>query len=148
MNCRFCKAAISFNFFNDDELRRLQLCFTCCFWWEKVEMRANGDLHEGNRVARIKNNHFIVYPDDYSGFAGFGGRSHTIKFDNGDVVVTKNLWHQGEIPKRFRGHLPNNATFVDTRLTCSCRNRTKFEPLTPNQTRCMDCVRGLKPKRW
>lgn len=146
MTCKFCEAAIQLGFHNDEHLKRLQLCFYCDFWWEKIYWRANGDLYEGNRVARINGNHFVIYPDDYSVYAGFGGRSHTIKFDSGDVVVTKNLWHQGEIPKRFREHLPNNATFVDTRLTCSCR--AKFEPITDTQTKCMTCVHGLKPQRW
>lgn len=146
MNCRFCEAAIKWGFFNDEELKRLQLCYACCFWWEKVDWRANNDTHEGNRVARIKNNHYVIYPDTNGGIQGFGGREHVIRFNDGTEVTTKNLWHQGEIPRRFREQLPNNATFVDTRQTCTCR--AKFYPLVDTQTKCLGCVIGAKPQRW
>lgn len=146
MNCRFCEAPISFGFFNDEELKRLELCFSCCFWWEKVEWRADNDTHKGHRVARIKNNHYVIYPDTPAGPQGFGGHEHVIRFHDGTEITTRNLWHQGEIPKRFREHLPNNADFVDTRHTCSCR--AKFYPLVPEQTKCLDCVRDAKPQRW
>lgn len=146
MNCRICSKVIDFDYFHKEQLEKRQLCVTCDFWWDKVEMRANGDLCEGNRVARVRYNHYIIYPDNPSGPQGFGGRPHTIKFEDGEEVVTCNLWHQGEIPKWFRAQLPNNATFVDTRLTCSCR--TKFEPIASTQTKCMTCVLEMKPQRW
>lgn len=147
MNCRFCGAAIDFNFYNKEELKRLQLCFACCFWWEKVEWHANGDVTDnGHSVARIRGNHYTIHSAYSHGPQGFGGRKHVILFDNGEEVTCHNLWHQGEIPPRFRDHLPNNATFVDTRLTCSCR--AKFDPITPTQTKCMTCVLDLKPQRW
>lgn len=146
MNCRFCEAAIHLGHHNDDELQSLQLCFTCCFWWEKIKWRVNGDIYEGNRVARIHGKHYVIYPDTEVGFQGFGGKNHVVQFDSGEVVITCNLWFQGEIPLRFREHLPNNATFVDTRLTCKCR--AKFEPITETQTKCLTCVLSRKPQRW
>lgn len=146
MNCRVCGNTIDLNFFNKKRLEKLQLCFTCDFWWEKIYWRANGDTYEGNRVARINNNHYTIHPDGSAAFEGHGGRKFVIKFDNGDEVTTHNLWHQGEIPKWFRPHLPNNAVFVDTRRTCTCR--AKFYPMTETQTKCLPCVLSKKPQRW
>lgn len=146
MKCRICFKPIDFNYHHRAQLEKRMLCVTCDFWWDKVEMRANNDLYQGNRVVRVRYNHYIIYPDNPNGFQGFGGREHTIRFDNGDEIVTHNLWHQGEIPMWFREHLPNNAVFVDTRLTCSCR--TKFHPITPTQTKCLPCVYVRKPQRW
>lgn len=147
MNCRFCKAEIQLGTSNDDKLKRLQLCFFCDFWWDKVYYRANNDVDEkGNRVARVKGQHYIVYPDGSTPFQGFGGHEYVIKFHDGVEITTHNLWHQGEIPKRFRAHLPNNADFVDTRSTCSCRK--KFYPMVPTQTKCTECVISAKPQRW
>lgn len=147
MTCRICGGSQDLNAYNAEQQKALRLCRTCVFWWEKVEWRANGDITcQGKRVARILGNHYVIHPDVQAGPMGFGGRKHLIKFDNGEEVTTHNLWHQGEIPHWFREHLPNNATFIDTRLTCKCR--AKFEPITPEQTRCMTCVLDLKPKRW
>ena len=48
--------------------------------------------------------------DDPSFFKGYGGAKFVIKMNSGKVIVTHNLWNQGEIPKRFfKG---NNAEFV------------------------------------
>jgi len=148
MSCKICEAAIKFGFSNDDELKRLQLCYACKFWWDRIEMVSNGDTFEGNRVARILNNHYIVYPDQPigSGFLGFGGKEFVIRFRDGTEVTTHNLWHQGAIPERFRSYLPNNADFVDTRRTCKCRK--KFFPMVPEQTRCTECVLSMGRQRW
>lgn len=147
MNCRICDSPIDSRSSNVEHLRNIQLCFFCDFWWVKIYWRANGDITpEGNRVARIRHNHYTIHPASSFGPQGFGGRKFVIKFDSGEEVICRNLWHQGEIPQRFREHLPNNAVFVDTRLTCKCR--AKFEPITDTQTMCITCVLAKKPQRW
>lgn len=138
MNCKICDERIDFNFFNGEQLRERQFCFYCSFWWDYVEMRADGDTFMGNRIARILNNHYILMPYEQGKPLGFGGREFVIRFLDGTEVTTRNLWHQGEIPERFRVHLPNNAVFVDTRRTCKCRQ--KFYPIIPEQTKCMACI--------
>ena len=45
-------------------------------------------------------------------FRGFGGAEHFFKFFDGRIVRTTNLWHQGDIPARFRLLLPDNATLI------------------------------------
>ena len=53
-------------------------------------------------------------PEDvskYNGFLGFSGQEFKIrKFDSDDIIITHNLWHQGEIPKKFNKQ--DNAQFV------------------------------------
>lgn len=89
-----------------DRLVRLQLCFHCDIW-----LRHAGRSHEHNSV-RIDGSHYRYRADvpvGVAAFRGFGGREITIQFFDGRTVVTKNLWHQGTIPDRFRERLPDNA---------------------------------------
>lgn len=148
MNCRICSKTIEFHYTCDDQMRQASLCFFCFFWWKKVEWHINGDVHEGNRVARILNNHYIIHPDQPVGtpFVGYGGKEFVIKFYDGTEVTTHNLWHQGVIPERFRKYLPNNAEFVDSRITCKCRK--KFFPEFPGQDKCMVCILQSGVRRW
>lgn len=43
---------------------------------------------------------------------GFGGARFDIEFRDGRRVTTRNLWHQGAIPPRWRWRYPDNARFV------------------------------------
>ena len=44
--------------------------------------------------------------------SGYCGAKHMIKFKDGRVIATKNLWCQGEIPKQWKEKLKDNAEFV------------------------------------
>lgn len=87
-----------------------QVCFTCDFWLNIID---NQDLTTENRFV-IGNHHYVVLPNALHPMAskGFGGRRFEIKTDDGRTIITNNLWHQGEVPERFRDRLPNNAVFV------------------------------------
>ena len=58
--------------------------------------------------------HVCEEPEDisnYNGFLGFNGQEFKIrKFDSDVIIITHNLWHQGEIPKKFNKQ--DNAHFV------------------------------------
>ena len=58
--------------------------------------------------------HVCEEPEDvskYNGFLGFNGQEFKIrKFDSDVIIITHNLWHQGEIPKKFNKQ--DNAQFV------------------------------------
>jgi len=41
---------------------------------------------------------------------GMGGSKVLIKFNDGRMIITNDLWHQGNVPKDFQLVLPNNAT--------------------------------------
>jgi len=85
-------------------------CHSCHFWLRKVE------LSEEDRVRQVivDNIHYMIGKQNTSGFKGFGGREFIIQFFDGRIVETSNLWHQGEIPERFRSMLPDNAVFKET----------------------------------
>lgn len=87
-----------------------QLCFHCNYWTDIIRR----DNNEDKDVFVIANGkHYIIdneNSNDY--FRGFGGAKFTIKFFDGRMVKTSNLWYQGEIPERFRDELPDNATLI------------------------------------
>lgn len=86
------------------------VCFTCFFWEEQY----NIDNTNKDTGVIIDGSHYRICPDnDDAYFRGFGGRKFTIRFNDGRVIVTHNLWHQGKIPDGyFRGLMPDNAIFL------------------------------------
>lgn len=75
------------------------------FWDEKVQ-----SIDDEN-VARIGGGHYRI-GDEHAYERGFGGTIYFIKFNDGRLVRTSNLWSQGEIPEPLRPWLPDNAEFV------------------------------------
>lgn len=92
------------------EMRERQLCHFCNFWKNHIENDAtvNKDVFV---IADGK--HYIIGDEnsrDYS--RGFDGAKVTIKFKDGRVIKSSNLWFQGDIPERFRNEMPDNAEIV------------------------------------
>lgn len=85
------------------------LCFNCSFWWEKVEWEQQGQPW----VVRVDGVHRTIGPDPKPGTPGHcfghGGHRFVFRFHDGRVVESRNVWHQGDIPERFRELLPDNA---------------------------------------
>lgn len=78
-------------------------CESCNRWidyWYKRNDR---------EVVRFNQNHYIVgNPTDK--FKGMGSRKVIIYFNDGSVIETDNLWHQGRIPDVWVGYgLEDNA---------------------------------------
>ena len=98
------------NRFSGTTVRELEARARCldCFFWEGYETQCD-DFN----MVRIKGQHYVIGgepgPGDFG--PGFGGREFRIRFHDGRSVATRNFWHQGEIPERFRESLPDNATF-------------------------------------
>jgi hypothetical protein len=82
-----------------------RLCFTCHHWVKLLELR------DDPKTVRAKNHHYRIGSEG-DPFPGFAGTKFGVKFTDGRVITTTNLWHQGEIPERFRARLPDNAEFV------------------------------------
>lgn len=92
-------------------------CFQCSHWEEQYELdttfRSNP---ENNQVVIIVDGcHYVAdidtnKKDDF--FKGFGGSNWYVKFNDGRIGAFDNVWHQGEIPERFRQKLPDNAVFI------------------------------------
>lgn len=88
-----------------------QLCFGCLFWTDLINV-----LDDPSTV-RVEGRHYRVErdrPHSPSSCLGFGGSRFHIRFHDGRVIVSHNLWTQGVIPDRFRERLPDNAVFVHT----------------------------------
>jgi hypothetical protein len=100
------------------ELKETGYCCLCERWVTFTMLAYNPSLPKGDRVARVNGHHYFIGDEvDKSlpgmlGMRGFRGQQFSIKFLDGREVTTTNLWYQGEIPKRFRGRLPDNAEFI------------------------------------
>ena len=65
-------------------------------------------------MVRALGHHYQLASEGASqGERGFGGKVFEVRFFDGRVVVTHNLWHQGEVPAHFRARLPDNAVFAE-----------------------------------
>ena len=80
-------------------------------FWDNHIARKNDpeSICVGGHHYRLSNP--ILAEKGYRGMLGFGGREWTIEFNDGRVVKTNNLWHQGEIPESVSKQLPDNAKF-------------------------------------
>jgi len=106
MKCKECGEVIELCYRHSEELISQGLCFNCWFWYEKVEKKNDPN------IARIDGTHYSIgKPGKSKFFRGFYGDVFMIEFDDGRKVETDNLWCQGDIPKRFRKRLPDNAKF-------------------------------------
>jgi hypothetical protein len=104
--CEFCGKEFTQIMKKDAHIR--EHCFDCYFWFKKVNLAQH---HLARRVI-VKGEHYMVGSNDPTPFNGFGGRDFSIKFYDGRKIKSSNLWHQGEIPGRFKKLLPDNAEFI------------------------------------
>lgn len=52
----------------------------------------------------------------YDGDKGYEGHHFTIKFTDGRIIETTNLWYNGVIPEKY--HMKNNAEFIPDDFYC------------------------------
>ena len=92
------------------EMEEFQMCHECTFWMKKFL----NDKSVYKDVFVIANGtHYIIGDEDSTDtFRGFDGAKVTIKFKDGRVVKSSNLWCQGDIPKSFRNVIPDNAEII------------------------------------
>jgi len=101
MNCIICNKEIEKSKYSNAILCSSE-CFHIDFWNSKVEIK-----NDPNSVRENGTQYYIGTPD--GSFKGFGGRRFKITFNDGRVVKTDCLWHNGEIPDEFKDRLPDNA---------------------------------------
>lgn len=76
------------------------------FWNDQLESRENAVVINGTQY-RIGS---TPYPK--KGY-GFGGDEFAIKMkDTGEVIKTRDLWHQGDLPEAYKPFVLDNASFV------------------------------------
>lgn len=108
--CKFCG-----QFFSMAHTRREYdgFCFSCSFW----NNRLNRHLMFPDRSFIVKGTAYMVCEEPKEGErgwgCGYGGAEFRIKpHDGRDVIISHNVWCQGDVPKRFRKLLPDNASFL------------------------------------
>jgi len=106
-NCKECREEYDPN--NHKGIK--DLCFKCWFWIGHIrEVYSSMSVRVGGQHYRLSN---PVMADPERAGLGHGGAKFLIEFEDGRVVETNNLWHQGEIPERFSDRLPTNAKFLE-----------------------------------
>jgi hypothetical protein len=104
--CVVCGSPVATKY-NDcaEQLIAKNMCFSCNIW--DIRATSVGPEH------MIYNHMWYTVRDDNptSCFRGHGGRKFTF-IRNGAMVVSKNVWYGGRIPKHFRSKIPNNAFLI------------------------------------
>ena len=105
------------------EMRERQLCFDCNSWTNTLakitpdHLVIAGSLYRigesEQSIARrcswpIVNGRLAPY---YQHVLGHGGAEFIIRYHDGRLITTTNLWAGGPIPDHFRERLPDNAEF-------------------------------------
>jgi len=90
-------------------------CFYRHFWGGYIAKK------DSRRSVRVEGQHYWIVndaPDGAPGFRGFGGRHWRVLFNDGRVIDTRNLWHQGAIPAwAVAEGLTDNAKFASWPVT-------------------------------
>lgn len=76
------------------------------YWGERVP----NDFPIGQQV--VVDSEFYVIGDGKGAMRGYGGRAFEIEFFDGRRITTRDLWHGGTVPPRWRDTYPDNARFV------------------------------------
>ncbi|MEV8636430.1 hypothetical protein AB0395_32735 [Streptosporangium sp. NPDC051023] len=69
------------------------------------------DKADPERRVVVDGEHYLI-GDGADSFRGFGGRRHDIEFFDGRTVTTRDLWHQGTVPPKWRERYPDNAKWA------------------------------------
>ena len=87
------------------------VCFSCAWWIKRAGMQNNSQSVITN-IDNIFTAYWLGDEDASNHFRGCDGRLFTIKFANGKIVKTTNLWCNGEIPKYIEDMFTVNAEFI------------------------------------
>ena len=113
MKCRICEGPRKGSYGGKlgALIKEENLCFTCAFWTEKSR-----DPSYMSRTAIIDGCAHFPEPakisSPYPRMLGCAGAKVTIKYNDGRVVRTNDLWVQGGVPGHLRELFPDNAVFV------------------------------------
>lgn len=105
MKCEICKKEIEKSAYGHAVLCDSKECFTKHFWKKIIDNKDDFVI--------INHTSYQIGDEGRTVFRGFNGNEFKIKFNNGNVVKTTNLWTQGDIPKKYWIDLPDNAKFIN-----------------------------------
>lgn len=106
--CRECGGLVGTNYSGNEKMIERNLCFNCNFWTDIL-------LDYNNERRYVVKSGMYYREDDapHDYFQGFGGREFKIqRHGQSDIIITHNLWFNGEIPNKFLDRLKNNADFI------------------------------------
>jgi len=122
IKCKICGRAQEIDNYEEEyqkELKNRQMCHQCAHWAMNYELDHDPhNIHKrgDHQWAVINGKHYVFGPSGEKGpFRGFSGAKFKIKFNDGVVKETDNLWHQGNILEahpHWRELMPDNAEFV------------------------------------
>lgn len=104
LKCEICGKEIECSLFASVILCSNNDCYEKYYWLERVKRKDSPTQVVINGIV-----YQIGREDDCSSFRGYDGRQFKIKFFDGRIVTTTNLWHNGKVPAEFRDRLPDNA---------------------------------------
>lgn len=116
--CEICKREIEKSSYMHAVLCSSE-CFDRHFWNEKVSWMLAGDVTEdGGIVVRCQGVHYVIESEtSNSGFRGFSGHKLIWKFlqgpHKGKVILSTNVWCQGDIPQDYKDVLTDNACLAE-----------------------------------
>lgn len=85
------------------------LCHFCAFWTDAyLRVQSGRSIVVGGNCYSIAEE---PKPGE-RGFFGHGGSLFRIEYPDGRIVESRNLWHNGDVPPRWRERLPDNARFL------------------------------------
>lgn len=111
LTCSYCGKNDNPKYFESDKeissvMRVNHACFTCAYWLAAALKK------DDPCSVRVKGVQYWVGDEKSICERGFGGSYHKIRFADGRVVETTNLWYNGEVPSFMKGALQDNAEFV------------------------------------
>lgn len=102
MKCVICGKEIEKTKYFNPELCSNE-CFKIWYWDKQLDDKAiiiDGICyHDGGRKRK-----------SYDGYLGFGGCEFKIRMNDGRMIETNNLWHNGIVPKER--NIKDNAQFI------------------------------------
>lgn len=91
---------------NEYSVKKHKECFECSLWRERLSLVGNPN------TAIIDGTMYIIGDENSKDpFRGFGGDKFVIRFKNGRIITTTNLWCGGHISEHWKSQFPNNADF-------------------------------------
>lgn len=106
MKCVICGKEIERSYYSNAVLCSAE-CHTKHYWLERVN-----NINSPDQVIINGCVYQIGREDTISPFRGYDGMLFCIKFFDGRLVKTTNLWLNGDIPEEFRDRLKDNAEFI------------------------------------
>lgn len=108
ITCTICEktATNGYSGYIGELMTKHKICFTCAYWTERA-----AEAHTSDSV-RIDEKLYSLGDENSKCERGFGGQYNKIKFKDGRIVETTNLWYNGEIPQHFKSILFDNAEFI------------------------------------